>query len=62
MLHPDIIFSVGLLGLYAADPQKEHGLAIDYRCRYLNYTSIGMQFKIDKKKGFELYTDADFEG
>ncbi len=49
------------LAQYSADPQKEHGLAVEYLCMYLNYTSkLGIKFKVDEKKGFECYADADF--
>ncbi len=50
---PDIIFAVHQLAQYLADPQKEHGLAVEYLCMYLNYTSkLGIKVKVVDKKSF----------
>ncbi len=62
-LQHDIICAVHQFTWYLANPQKRHGLAIEYLCMYLNYTcKLGIKFKMDEKKAHEFYDDADFSG
>ncbi|KAL7463198.1 hypothetical protein ACHAXS_003573 [Conticribra weissflogii] len=59
----DIIFAVHQLAEYLTHAQKEHGLAVEYLYVYFNLGSkLGMKFKLDGKKGFECYDNADFSG
>mmetsp|Transcript_10154 Transcript_10154/g.21792 ORF Transcript_10154/g.21792 Transcript_10154/m.21792 type:complete len:102 (-) Transcript_10154:646-951(-) len=60
---PDIIFAVRQLARFSVDPRKDHGVAMMYLGMYLNHTKlIGIKFKIQPKKAFGCYVDADFAG
>jgi hypothetical protein len=58
---PDIMYATHQIAKYSSDPRQSHGEAILYLVRYLKKTrDQGLKFKIDPKKGFECYCDADF--
>jgi len=60
---PELIFAVSQVGRFMAFPKKSHEDAIMRICTYLRDTrDKGMIMKPNKKKGFEVYADADFAG
>ncbi len=58
---PDIMYAIHQIAKYLSDPRQSHGKAILYLVRYLKKThNLRLQFKLDPKKGFECYCDANF--
>jgi hypothetical protein len=60
---PDIAYAVHQCARFSADPKQEHGNAIRWIARYLKGTrDKGLIIKPSKKRGLEVYMDADFAG
>ena len=60
---PDIAMAVHQVARFSNDPKLSHEKAIMRICRYLFGTKEhGIIFKPDKKKGLELFVDAEFAG
>ena len=60
---PDIVAATHMIAKYSHNPKKEHGDAIIHQVQYLKGTRhIGLRFKPEPSKGFEVYCDADFAG
>ena len=48
---------------FCSNPEREHGAAIRWLCRYLKETSKeGLIIKPDKTKGLKVHVDAEFAG
>jgi hypothetical protein len=60
---PDIAAAVHMLARHAADPRKEHGDMVKWLGRYLKATKDqGMIYRVNTKKSFDVYVDANFSG
>jgi hypothetical protein len=60
---PEIQMAVHQTARFSVNPLQSHELAIMRIGRYLiDNPDRGIQYKIDKSKGLEVYADADFAG
>jgi hypothetical protein len=60
---PDISCAVHQAARFVTDTKEEHGKAVKWIGRYLNGTKdLGMTYKPDLNKGFEVYVDASYAG
>ena len=60
---PEIQMAVHQTAWFSVNPMQSHELAIMRIGRYLvDNPDRGIQYKIDKSKGLEVYVDADFAG
>jgi hypothetical protein len=62
-VRPELQMAVHQCACFSVNPMRSHELAIMRIGRYLcDNCNSGIIFKVDKKKGLEVYVDADFAG
>ena len=59
----DISYAVHQCARFSTAPKVEHGKAVNWLARYLKGTrDKGTIFRLDSKRGLEVFVDADFAG